>query len=397
MRASGLYPTYFSIGLMSGTSMDGVDVALLKTDGQQQIQRVAGRSVPYPSDFVHAMKQVEQQVKANSGKIAGLPIDDTIQQSTDFHVHAVQVLLKEVGMQPEDIEVVGYHGQTVFHHPQRGITVQLGDAERLARQTGIQQVVHQFRLADVAAGGQGAPLAPVYHQALLIRDNHVPAAVVNCGGISNVTLVSGTELSDVSGFDAGPGNGLLDKVVRLKTNGKYLMDRDAQFGRQGQVHKNLLAMLREKSCLIDGQNYFDLPVPKSLDINDFILLPEVLALSLEDACTTLAMFTAQMIIDSVRAQVIPCTWVLAGGGWHNPLIQQFFMQGIQQAYGAHIHVVTAEQIGWHTDTLEAELFAYLAVRRLHGLPATGPSITGAQKNVICGEFMSNPPLQPKQF
>ena len=386
MRVSGRYPTYFSIGLMSGTSMDGVDVALLKTDGQQQIERVAGLSVPYPADFVHAMKQVEQQVKANQGKIAGLPIDDTVQRSTDFHVHAVQTLLEEVGMQPEEIAVIGYHGQTVFHQPQRGITIQLGDATRLAEHTGIKHVVHQFRLADVAAGGQGAPLAPVYHQALLVRDNHVPAAVVNCGGISNVTLVSGTELSDVVGFDAGPGNGLLDKVVRLKTNGQYLMDRDARFGRQGLVHKNLLAVLRERSCVVDGQNYFDLPVPKSLDINDFTLLPEVLALSLEDACATLAAFTAEMIIDSVRAQVIPHTWVLAGGGWHNPLIQQFFVEGIREAYGAHIQVVTAEQIGWHTDTLEAELFAYLAVRRLHGLPATGPSITGVQQDAVCGEI-----------
>ena len=366
--------------------MDGVDVALLKTDGQQQIQRVAGLSVPYPADFVHAMKQIEQQTKANQGEIAGLPIDDTVQQSTDFHVHAVQTLLKEVGMQPKEIAVIGYHGQTVFHQPQCGITIQLGDAIRLAEHTGIKHVVHQFRLADVAAGGQGAPLAPVYHQALLVRDNHVPAAVVNCGGISNVTLVSGTELSNVVGFDAGPGNGLLDKVVRLKTNGQYLMDRDAQFGHQGQVHKNLLAVLREKSCVVDGQNYFDLPVPKSLDINDLTLLPEVLALSLEDACATLAAFTAQMIIDSVRAQVIPRTWVLAGGGWHNPLIQQFFVEGIREAYGAHIQVVSAEQIGWHTDTLEAELFAYLAVRRLHGLPATGPSITGVQQDTICGEI-----------
>lgn len=412
-----------SIGLMSGTSMDGIDAALVKTDGQALIEPVEYVSLDYDPETKILLKATEFAVRRYEGNLyevknnflsavreylkAGLnlsneEVDDTaaalarylqqydstiksitydaiVQHSTRMHGNVVEALLKKRHMGAKEIDVIGYHGQTLYHAPQKRITVQVGDGQALADRTGIA-VVNDFRSNDIEAGGQGAPLAPIYHQALAIRDNKFPMAVVNCGGIANVTFILGAGELDLMGFDTGPGNGLLDRYIRAKTQGKETMDRDGLHGLLGEVNENVLQLLYKNALVLkNGEHYLDLKPPKSLDINDMLLIPELDSLSLEDACATLAAFTADTIVDSLKFISMhqwPSYWVLAGGGWHNPNIRL----GLETRLGEklkELHVETADEAGWNSQFMEAEIFAYLAIRSLKGLPLTVPTTTGA--------------------
>jgi anhydro-N-acetylmuramic acid kinase len=280
-------------------------------------------------------------------------------------------------MTAKQINVIGYHGQTVFHSPAKKVTIQLGDGALLANLTGIP-VINDFRTQDILSGGQGAPFAPLYHQALAIRDKHLPLAVVNCGGIANVTIIQGPLAEQTVGFDTGPGNGLIDRMVKSRTQGKECMDENAVYGIKGHVHEDVLQALYARSIILQDQNFFDLPAPKSLDINDLQLIPDLETLSLEDACATLEAFTADTIVralEHVHAP-IPTQWVLTGGGWHNPVIHQQFVTRLTAHFGLQpVCIKLAKDIGWNSAAIEAQLFAYLAIRSLKKMPISYPNIT----------------------
>ena len=313
-----------------------------------------------------------------------ITFDQVVQRSTEFHADIVHQLLKKTQLTAEQIDVIGYHGQTLFHRPAAKITIQVGDGELLAKLTGIA-VINDFRRRDVFSGGQGAPFAPLYHQALAIRDDILPAAVVNCGGISNVTLITGPELEHVIGFDTGPGNGLIDRYVRQKTHGKEFMDKDGQHGLRGRVNEDILKLLFEKALSPHVAHFFTKTPPKSLDVADFVLIPELNILSLQDACATLEAFTAETIVLSVRffQDVIPRQWILAGGGWHNPVIRRELEARLAEKFGQDVDVVLADEIGWNSNALEAQIFAYLAVRSLKHLAISMPGTTLVPKP-LCG-------------
>ncbi len=411
-----------SIGLMSGTSMDGIDVAMLETDGQGHIKELGHTSLSYAHPFKILLKAAEYAVRQCEGDLNrarayypraivdylsgelkmsttclnhkltqltaylhgehavtdAIHLDQVIQHSTQLHASAVQKLLQMTAYTPSQIDVVGYHGQTLFHRPSIGKTVQVGDGQALAEQLGIA-VVNDFRRRDVAAGGQGAPFAPIYHQALAIRDNKIPVAVVNCGGIANMTLINSANESDLIGFDTGPGNGLIDRLIRQRTNGEEDMDADGKYGKQGTVNYTLLDMLYKKAIIKEGKNYFASYPPKSLDYGDMTLIPELDAaqLPLEDACKTLEAFTADTIVQSLKLSTttLPEHWILAGGGWKNPVIREELEQRLQQKIGDTVTVQTADDAGWHSQALEAQIFAYLAVRSLKNLPISVPGTT----------------------
>ncbi len=373
----------YCIGLMSGTSMDGIDAALLQTDGEDQIIALGHVHLPYTSDVVDTLKAAEKMARMEKTDLASV-----IALSTRLHVKAVQRLLEVTGHRAAEIRVIGYHGQTLFHDAAQRISIQIGDGALLAQLTGIT-VVNDFRQADLAAGGQGAPFAPLYHQCLARRDQILPLAVVNCGGIANISLIKNARLEGLSGFDTGPGNGLIDAWVKRCTAGRERMDRDGQYGLRGVVHPAVLAALFAEALLKQGQNYFDLKPPKSLDIRDMQLIAALDPLSLEDGCATLEAFTAEAIVRSLDwvegpQDEIPRHWVLAGGGWYNPVIRGELTQRLQARLGADVLIQTADEMGWNSQALEAQIFAHFALRRLKDLPLTVPGTTGVSKPVTGG-------------
>lgn len=416
-----------SIGLMSGTSMDGIDAALLETNGSQELKELGQYSLSYPPAFKVLLKAAEWAVRQEQGHLdlaetrftthlkhylgegllikeeqipskikeladyleetpEALTLSKVIEQSTLLHLAAILSLLKQEGYQSQEIDCIGYHGQTLFHRPSLGCSVIVGDGAFLAKETGIT-VVNDFRRHDLSKGGEGAPFAPLFHQALAIRDKRLPLAVVNCGGIANISLIPNDNILDLSAFDTGPGNGLIDRLIRMRTQGKMEMDRDGEQGLQGTVHESCLAALYEKSIRQDGQNYFAKQPPKALDIGDLQLIPELDQLSLPDACRTLEAFTADSIVKSLEWQQgpIPSTWILAGGGWNNPVIYQELKSRLEKKLGANLILLKADEAGWNNSAVEAQIFAYFAVRALQNKPLSVPGTTRVPQPVSGGQ------------
>lgn len=410
---------YLAIGLMSGTSMDGIDAALLETDGEGFIKAYAGNSgltIQYTTEMQLLLKALEYAVKKFEGNLALanvnlstalehylkqelniINIDDTLNQlqyyiqrfnlnkidypsieeiSTRLHYKAISTLLYKYNIDPTNINVVGYHGQTLYHNPSKKITIQMGDGELLAKLTKTM-VVNDFRKNDVLHGGQGAPFAPIYHQALAKRDHMLPVIVLNIGGIANVTIINGAKDDDIIAHDTGPGNGLLDRFIRIKTNNKYFMDANGCFSKKGKVNYKVLDDLLTKACVVNNKNFFNIIPPKSLDINDLILIPELMQLTINDACRTLVEFTVKSIVDSFKLiDIDPIKYlVVAGGGSENPVIMEVLKKHASETFCKDLKVMRAEEIAWNNDTLEAEIFAYLAVRSINKLPLSLPNTT----------------------
>jgi anhydro-N-acetylmuramic acid kinase len=258
----------------------------------------------------------------------------------------------------------------LLHRPERGLTIQIGDGAALARRLGIA-VVYDFRAADVAAGGQGAPLAPIYHRALVRRlAPPPPVAVLNIGGVANVTYIDGETLI---ACDTGPGNALLDDFLRLRT-GRPL-DTDGRNAAAGKVDEAMIARLLQHP-------FFAARPPKSLDRNDFRgLVGDTLDnIGLEDGAATLTALTAASVARIVaHLPRPPATWIVAGGGARNPTLLRMLAERLAPA-----RIETAHEAGWSIDSLEAQAFAYLAVRGLRGLPLTFPGTTGVKESLTGG-------------
>ncbi|MHA0329925.1 anhydro-N-acetylmuramic acid kinase [Sphingomonas melonis] len=346
-----------AIGLMSGTSLDGIDAALIDTDGEGEVRPLAFRGEPY-SDAAReqlaaatALALTFDRPRASPDIVAaGELIDRT-------HAFAVHKLLRDAGVAAAEVAVIGYHGQTVAHRPDRGWTWQIGDGAVLARATGIA-VVSDLRSADVAAGGQGAPLLPIYHAALTAGLER-PVAVLNLGGVGNVTFV-GADGALVA-FDTGPANGLIDSWVEAETGARY--DADGALAASGHVDEAVL------TAMLDHP-YFAAPSPKSLDRNDFTIQP-ARGLSAADGAATLTAFTAATVAEALdQLPARPKRLIVAGGGRHNPTL----LRMIGERTG--IAPEASDTLGWDGDAMEAEGFAYMAVRTLKGLPISFPGTTG---------------------
>ncbi len=362
-----------SIGLMSGTSLDGVDVALVETDGERRTALGAAGYRPYSDEERAILRQALadgahlDDRRARPGCLA-----EAEALITRAHAEAVESYLRERGLTPADVDVIGFHGQTVLHRPERGLTVQIGDGAALAGRLGIP-VVHDLRAADVAAGGQGAPLVPVFHRALAeAAGMEPPLAVLNIGGVANVTLIGPD--GELVAFDTGPGNALLDDLVHERTGAAF--DADGAIAAAGRPDEALLAWLIPHP-------YFVRRPPKSLDRNWFS--HRVVAhLGTPDAAATLAAFTARAAARALDfAPLRPRRWIVGGGGAQNGEILRLL------AHQTGAEVVSADAIGWSAAALEAQAFAFLAVRSLKGLPITYPSTTGAPQ-AMTGGVLSRP-------
>jgi anhydro-N-acetylmuramic acid kinase len=286
---------------------------------------------------------------------------------TRRHIEAIRDFLARESIDPAAVDVIGFHGQTVLHRPDRGLTVQLGDGAFLARTVGID-VAYDLRAADMAAGGQGAPLVPVFHRALAQASGAVlPLLFVNIGGVANITFVAAD--ADPLACDAGPGNALIDDLMLARTGAA--MDVDGACALSGKVDEAALATLTSHS-------HFSQKPPKSLDRNAFS--PEaVSALATPDAAATLAAFTACGILAHLRfLPEAPHMIVLCGGGARNPAIVQAL------AARAPCPVRRAEDFGWDSQAIEAQAFAFLGVRSVKGLPLTFPTTTGVSEPTTGG-------------
>ncbi len=362
-----------AIGLMSGTSLDGIDVALVRTDGETVVERGPSMGRPYDAAFRRRLQAALETAKT-IGERGQRPGDlaEIERELTLRHAEAVRAFLSANDLNPADIDVVGFHGQTVLHRPDAGLTVQLGDGALLARETGID-VVYDMRANDMAHGGQGAPLIPAYHAALAAG---VPGAsgkavvFVNIGGISNITFIGSG--GAIVAFDSGPGNTLIDQWVEAHAGIPY--DQGGMIASEGRVD----AGLAERYL---GHAFFTDPLRRSLDRNDF-RPPEGAAASLEDGARTLAHVTAAAILRSARhLPERPGLYVVSGGGRLNRAIMGDLaaLAGVEGA-----EVVAAEAVGLDGDSMEAEAWAYLAVRSLRQLPLTFPATTGVEKPVTGG-------------
>ncbi len=337
------------VGLMSGTSLDGIDAAMIRTDGSRVFEHGPAITQPYDAAFRQDLRNLLGGTE---------PVAEVERELTERHGAAVDALLKAAGLARSAVDLVGFHGQTIAHNPEAGSTRQIGDGALLASLLGIP-VVNDFRSADVAAGGEGAPLVPVYHQALA-RSLSKPLAVLNIGGVSNVTWI-GEGAEDLVACDCGPGNALIDDWMLSRLG--QPCDKEGRAALSGKAQGEVV----EKAL---QHPYFTRALPKSLD-RDAFRVEGLERLGPEDGAATLTAFTAAAVAAVVPLlPAPPARWLVTGGGRHNPAI----MAALARSLGQGVEPV--EEVGWDGDALEAEAFAFLAARVRRGLPLTFPGTTG---------------------
>ncbi|MEL6727330.1 MAG: anhydro-N-acetylmuramic acid kinase [Pseudomonadota bacterium] len=360
-------------GFMSGTSLDAVDGALILTDGEQVLEFGPTIERKYEPDEREVLQAATRAALEWNWKGPQPEVAFAAARKTVVSTHAAAWKALSAKAEGRDIALVGVHGQTVLHRPptetRDGATLQLIDAPALHAQLGVP-LAYDFRSDDVAAGGQGAPLAPVYHRALLARAGTEAGAVLNLGGVANITTC--TSDGDMLAFDTGPANGPIDEWVEGHNAGTH--DEGGLLAARGLVHQGLLVQLLEHP-------WFQTPPPKSLDRYDFNA-SLARGLSLEDGAATLTAFTAHAVSTALSQLAEPPKRLIAcGGGRHNPTLMTMLADSVP------CQVLTAEQVGWRGDSIEAEAFAFLAARTLRGLPISWPRTTGAHKPMTGGRLL----------
>lgn len=357
-------PPYIALGLMSGTSLDGVDAAFLETDGERIIRFGPSLTTPYSAGDCETLTQATKAALRWQFKGAVpnsfMAAEDVIHAA---HVAAVKSLCEAYPDWAKRLDMIGFHGQTVLHHPAKdgvsGKTLQLGDGQRLADECGVP-VYYDFRSDDVAAGGQGAPLAPIYHKALTeCSELTGSVGVLNIGGVSNVTLVDGQE---IMATDCGPGNGPLDNWMEMHAGQAYDVG-----GMQSM--RGVPSFVVIEQWLRKG--FFRLGLPRSADRYDFDVAEEIGEMSVENGAATLSAFMAIAVSETLsKGGAVPQSLIVCGGGRRNKAMLWMLKEHVQAA------ILTAESVGWDGDAIEAEAFAYLAVRSKLGLPISFPKTTG---------------------
>ena len=336
---------------MSGTSFDGVDAAIIKTDGKQKIEFVDSIFIPY---LKKERKLYECSLIKNYIKIL-----DFINNK---HIKAIKSLLKKAKLKYENIDIIGLHGQTIRHKPEERWSWQEINSKKFVKEFQTN-VISDFRLNDILKGGEGAPLVPIYHanivKSLLLE---FPIAIINIGGVCNVTVVK--ENGSFLGYDIGPGNGPIDKITLSKFKLNY--DVDGKLSKLGNINKSII-----KKIICEINN---LPSKRSYDRKelDDICLKNVAKIKPYDALATITRSIADLIFQKINKHK-PKKLILVGGGRKNLTLKSHLNKLFKKT------VISAEEVGWDGDSLEAQAFAYLAVRCFLGLPITFPSTTGISK------------------
>jgi anhydro-N-acetylmuramic acid kinase len=362
-----------SIGLMSGTSCDGIDASIIKSDGENEVNFIGNHFVPYEKELKTKIRNLKEKtniildLEKNT-----LEINSLEKEITFLHAKIINIITEKFELSKSEIDLIGFHGHTILHSFKEKKTKQIGDGRPLSQLTKLN-VVYNFRENDIKNGGQGAPLVPIFHKLLQIKLKlKIPLVFLNIGGISNLTYINHD--NEISSFDTGPGNFLIDKILQLKSNGKIQFDKDGTIAFTGNKDKNIL-----DSYLSDP--YYELLPPKSLDVNDFNLSP-VRSLSLKDSVATLSELTSLTIVNSLNFfNIKPTQIILCGGGRKN----KYIFERIKQLSNITINNISDYKI--NGDFIESQAFAYLAIRSLLKKPISFPETTGVTKPIIGGDII----------
>jgi len=362
-----------SIGLMSGTSCDGIDASIIKSDGENEVHFIGNQFLPYDEKIKLKIRSLKEKINLIIDLEKNqLEINSLEKEITFLHAKIVNLIIEKYEIDKSKINIVGFHGHTIFHSFKQKKTKQIGDGKLLAQLNNLN-VVNNFRENDINNGGQGAPLVPIFHKLLQIKLKlKIPLLFVNIGGISNLTYL-GNDKKIVS-FDTGPGNFLMDKILQLKSKNKFQFDKDGTIAFTGSVDKNIL-----DSYLNDP--YYDSLPPKSLDVNDFNLSP-VRGLSLEDSVATLSELTSLTIVNALNFfNTKPKKIILCGGGRKN----KYIFERIKKL--SNISTNNIDEYKINGDFIESQAFAYLAIRSFLKKPISFPSTTGVERPTTGGDFI----------
>jgi len=359
---------FCSLGLMSGTSMDGIDASIIKSDGEKFLEIVDNIYLKYDDQLKSKLKKVIDSCSSKEEfKKLSNSINDLENKITLKHSQACKLIIEK--NKNIKIDIVGFHGQTILHKPQDGYSMQIGDSKLLSKLTSTT-VVSNFRENDILNGGQGAPLTPLYHYLILSKiKSNLPSAMINIGGITNITYAGNH--NKIISFDTGPGNYLIDKWV--KANSKMEFDSGGLLAKSGQLNENIL----EKFL---SNPYYKKKPPKSLDVKDFNL-NDLSKLSLEDGCTTLSMLTVRSICKAINSfGKIPNLILFSGGGRKN----EFIIDNIKKITKKQIYLI--DEYNFNGDFIESQAFAYLAIRSYLNKFITLPGTTGVKKPCLGGSI-----------
>ena len=375
---------FTSIGLMSGTSMDGVDLSVIKSDGNDQFSSIYDTYKEF--DDVLYKQLIILRDKINNSKdlkTHSKEINDIEKKFTLFNSHLINEVIRDIN---QDIDLIGFHGQTVFHDPKIPISKQLGDG-RLLSSLFKKIVINNFRQNDLNHGGQGAPLTPIFHSLIskIIQKNFklkLPINIINIGGITNITLIKEdpNNLIDFFAYDIGPGNCLIDDWVRNNVKSKF--DKDGKYANIGNADDLILNQAIDNFEIKSYEN--------SLDVKDFDT-SFVKGLSFEDGCATLSKFTAYLIADGLtkinkQNNVNPHQYIFCGGGRKN----KFLMQSIKDyLLNKNIIIKNIDDYNFDGNFIESQAFAYLAIRSYLKLPISFPSTTRCKKAISGGDILQN--------
>ena len=362
---------FYSLGLMSGTSMDGIDASIIKSDGKQFLEIVDDIYLKYDDQLKSEIKKVvDSCFSKEEFKRLSNSINDIEKKITLRHSQACKLIIEK--NKNIKIDIIGFHGQTILHKPQDGYSIQIGDSKLLSKLTSTT-VISNFRENDILNGGQGAPLAPLYHCLILSKiKSNLPSALVNIGGIANITYVDNH--NKIISFDTGPGNYLIDTWV--KANSKMEFDKGGLLAKSGQLNENIL----EKFF---NNPYYKKKPPKSLDVKD-LNLNNLSKLSFEDGCTTLSMMTVKSICMAINSFVkIPNIILFSGGGRKN----EFIIDNIKKITKKTIHLI--DEYNFNGDFIESQAFAYLAIRSYLKKFISLPDTTGVKKPCLGGSIFKN--------
>lgn len=357
---------FLAIGVMSGTSADGIDISLIRTDGKDYFKPLSSLSISYSDDL---RKKIINFSKSFWDKRSHFNIILLEELITKKYIEGIKKLLKKTKIKSEKIDVIGAHGQTVFHDPNNSISLQLVDANKISNYFDIK-VISNFRQNDIINGGEGAPLVPIFHASLKKYLKVKKSAIfINIGGISNITYVSKT--GGLKAFDTGPGMCLLDDYVKLNTKNQF--DLNGNFSKKGKINYRIL-----KKNMSD--DFFKKNYPKSLDRNYFSI-KKYKNLDFYDACATISMFTVLSIYEGIKMTEIDCDCIyLVGGGSRN----QFISSKLSKLISGKIKFIN--KLSLSDNYIESQAFAYLGIRSIKKLPISYPKTTGIKKALSGGDL-----------
>jgi len=371
---------YTSLGLMSGTSGDGVDASIIRSDGETKYKVILDKYFKYNQDVYKNIHNLKDKIN-NSKDLKNLSkeLESLEKEITLFHVKVIKEIINGSEMGDFNIDLIGFHGQTIFHNAKEKISRQLGDGKFLSQLT-KKTVIYDFRQNDLKNNGQGAPLTPIFHQQMVIQNKiDLPVCVLNLGGIANITAVLSHEYKAMRSYDIGPGNCLIDKWIRENSKKQY--DQDGLIAQSGKNNETIFRQLIEKSPQVKDETRF------SLDIKDFDI-SFVRSLSLEDGAATLVEFTVRLL-SSALLVILGGTreklWkiVVCGGGRKN----KFLMKRLSENIFKNIVIQSIDDYGINGDFVESQAFAYLAVRSYLKLPISFPNTTGCLNSCTGGAIV----------